>query len=53
MKNEINLSALFKDPFLKAAFQRAERDSGNAYAVPAPKRPHLTGGAAVRVLEAA
>lgn len=42
-----NLSELFTDPRLKAAFQRAEKDSGNAFAVPAPKAPVLTGGQAV------
>ena len=39
------LSSLFRDPVLAAAFARAERDSGAAFAVPAPKPPVLTGGA--------
>ena len=51
MKNEIILSNLFTNPALKAAFNRAERDQGFAFAVPAPKKPVLSGGAAARVLE--
>ena len=48
------LSLLFRDPVLAAAFARAERDSGAAFAVPAPRSPVLAGGAAVaRVLESA
>lgn len=50
----IPLSSLFRDPVLAAAFARAERDSGAAFAVPAPRSPVLVGGAAVaRVLEPA
>ncbi|SCD25492.1 DnaB-like helicase C-terminal domain-containing protein [Brucella inopinata] len=33
-----------RDPFVAAAFRRAERDNGNAFAVPAPKGPVLVGG---------
>lgn len=47
------LSSLFRDPFVRAAFQRAEKDGGASFAVPAPRRPVLTGGEAVRVLELA
>jgi hypothetical protein len=48
----IPLSSLFRDPVLVAAFARAERDSGAAFAIPAPRAPVLSGGAA-RVLELA
>lgn len=48
----ITLSSLIRNPAVRAAFQRAERDNGAAFAIPAPKAPVLTGGAA-RVLEAA
>jgi len=51
MSNQpVRLSALFINPALKAAFERAERDNGCALVVPAPKSPVLAGGAA-RVLE--
>lgn len=46
------LSDMIRTPKVKEAFQRAERDNGAAFAVPAPIAPVLTGGAA-RVLEAA
>lgn len=42
----IKLSGMFRDPALKSAFERAERDSGGAYAVADPKAPVLLGGAA-------
>lgn len=48
----IPLSRLFRDPKLRAVFERAERDNGAAFAVPAPKKPVLNGGA-VRLLELA
>ncbi len=50
-----SLSSMFKNPKLRAAFERAERDNGNAYAIPAPKPPMLNGGEAVsaKVLEKA
>ena len=48
----LKLSELFRDPALRRAFARAERDSGNECAVPAKPEPVLTGGAA-RVLESA
>lgn len=47
-----NISALIKNPIVKAAFERAERDNGAASAITAPKAPVLTGGSA-KVLEAA
>ncbi|WP_170311450.1 hypothetical protein [Rhizobium oryzihabitans] len=47
-----NISALIKNPIVKAAFERAERDNGAAFAIPAPKAPVLTGGSA-KVLEVA
>jgi len=40
------LSALFTNPAVKAAFERAECDNGCALVVPAPKSPVLVGGAA-------
>jgi hypothetical protein len=49
----IQISSLFRNPALKAIFEKAERDNGAAFAIPAPKAPVLSGGAAVRVLEAA
>jgi hypothetical protein len=40
------LSDLFADPFLRRAFRRAERDGGQACAIPAPcPKPDLAGGA--------
>lgn len=48
----IPLSDLFRNPALRAAFARAEKDNDNAFAVPAPKSPVLVGGAA-KVMEAA
>ena len=47
------LSSMFTDPFLRAAFARAERDQGEpAPAVIVPERRRID-GAAVRVLELA
>ena len=43
--SHIPLSSLFTDPRLRAAFARAERDDGAAYAIPAPQTPVLNGGA--------
>jgi hypothetical protein len=40
------LSSLIRDPVVRAAFQRAERDLGRAFAIPAQPRPVLAGGAA-------
>lgn len=40
------LSELFRDPALRAAFERVERDSGNQFAVPARPKPVLIDGAA-------
>jgi hypothetical protein len=39
------LSAICKDPRVRAAFRRAERDSGMAFAVPGGKPNLLPGGA--------
>ncbi|MGP9819179.1 hypothetical protein ACTZWW_04110 [Salinarimonas sp. NSM] len=47
------LSTLFRDPFVRRAFERAEKDGGASFAVPAPRRPVLSGGEADRVLEQA
>jgi hypothetical protein len=41
------LSALFADPFLKAAFERAERDQGDAAAAAINPTPDLNGDDAV------
>ena len=42
------LSSLFRDPVLRRAFERAERDLGQAFTIPKPEpKPVLTGGAAV------
>ena len=47
-----NISSLIKNPEVKAAFERAERDNGAAFAIQVPKAPVLTGGEA-KALEAA
>lgn len=44
--SHVLLSSLFTDPRVRAAFERAERDDGAAYAIPAPQTPVLSGGAA-------
>ena len=39
------LSSLFRDPAVREAFRRAERDDGAALAGPSPSpRPRLSGG---------
>ena len=43
------ISTLIRDPFVRAAFQRAERDQGQAFAIPMPRNPVLAGGAAKRL----
>lgn len=43
------LSTLFNDPFLKAAFERAERDQGDAAAAVICPRPTLDGDDRVAV----
>jgi hypothetical protein len=45
------LSDLIRDPIVRAAFQRAERDYGQAFAVPTDRPQVLNGGAAERVRE--
>ncbi len=46
------LSSLFRDPLVAAAFRRAERDNGEAFAI-VPVRPlTLVGGASVEPMEA-
>lgn len=48
------LSHLFRDPVLRAVFERAERDSGQAFAVPSdPRKPIRPNAAAAQVREAA
>ncbi len=43
----IPLSVLIKNPVVRAAFERAERDEGDAYAVSNEPKPVLAGGEAV------
>jgi hypothetical protein len=45
------LSALIKDPIVRAAFQRAERDYGQSFAIPDDPPNELDGGAAEPVGE--
>lgn len=49
------LSALFRDPFLRDAFLRAERDNGDDFGVlvETDHPPMLSGGAAERMTETA
>jgi hypothetical protein len=42
----VPLFSLFSDWRLRQIFNRACRDQGDTFAVPAPRRPVLTGGAA-------
>jgi hypothetical protein len=44
------LSSLFTDPVVRSAFERAERDGGHLFAVPAQPPRVLDGGAAESVL---
>lgn len=43
------LSAIISDPFVRAAFERAERDHGPAFAVPTEPQPRFQGGAAEQI----
>jgi hypothetical protein len=46
----IRLSAMIRDPLVRAAFERADRDNGEPVVVPAnPHKPVLAGGATVEV----
>ena len=45
----IRFSTMFADAKLRAVFARAERDQGEAFAVPAERPRNLTGGAAERL----
>lgn len=47
------LSSLFRDPAVREAFKRAERDDGAAFAVPSPCPRPLLGGALLRQREMA
>lgn len=40
------LSQLFADPLLRRVFERAERDNGASFALPATPAPVLAGGEA-------
>jgi len=44
------LSSLISDPVVRAAFERAERDYGQAFAIPSDPPRVLDGGAAESVL---
>jgi hypothetical protein len=46
-----SVSALIKDPIVRAAFQRAERDYGQTFAIPDDPPDELDGGAAEPVGE--
>jgi hypothetical protein len=45
------ISSLIQDPIVRAAFQRAERDYGQTFAIPNDRPKVLIGGAAERVRE--
>jgi hypothetical protein len=49
LPSEQPLSSLIRDPFVRAAFERAERDQGLTFAVTPPRAPELTGGAAEQI----
>lgn len=49
----IPISHLIRDPMVRRAFERAERDDGHSFALPATPRPRLPGGASVKLREAA
>lgn len=50
----VPLSRLFRDPVLRDAFARAERDNGQPFFVPVdPPKPTLPRGEAVETKEAA
>jgi hypothetical protein len=46
------LSSLFRDPLVRSAFERAERDNGNAFAV-IPQNPVILAGGAAETMEVA
>jgi hypothetical protein len=50
-KSSTKLSDLISDPVVRAAFQRAERDFGQTFAIPGDRPQVLDGGAAERVRE--
>lgn len=47
------ISSLIRDPFVRAAFMRAEKDTGGAMVLPSPKPTPLKGGFANRSGDAA
>jgi hypothetical protein len=47
------LSSLIRDPIVRAAFQRAERDYGQSFAIPNDRPKVLVGDAAERVRDRA
>jgi hypothetical protein len=51
MKIKIGLSTIARDPIVAAFLARGERDQGTQPAIPAPRRPVLTDGAAEKVKE--
>lgn len=46
-RNAPQLSSLIRDPFVRRAFERAERDNDAPPLSPEPRNPVLTGGAAM------
>ncbi|WP_192178045.1 hypothetical protein [Mesorhizobium amorphae] len=53
MKRKNSLSKIARDPIVAAFLGRGERDQGTQPAIPAPRRPVLTDGAAEKVKEQA
>jgi hypothetical protein len=51
MKINRGVSALIRDPIVRAAFERAERDYGQTFAIPDDPPVTLSGGAAEPVGE--
>lgn len=51
MPTDQTLSSLIRDPFVRAAFERVERDQGFAFAVSPAPEPELDGGAANKIEE--
>lgn len=41
----IPLFTMFRNPALRAAFERADRDNGSCVTVPVPRNPNLIGSA--------
>jgi hypothetical protein len=50
--DDIRLSDMFRDPVLRAFFERSERDNGSAIAIPVPRSPRSPAGAGRQLVEA-